>query len=109
MFVSKICGEAQPYLSEMMKDPFGNYLFQKIADKVDENGRTDLVNQVRSRPKGVACSLFVQLRYDRGHRYVFSLFVRLRCDEYHTFCSLLMRAGRGSPLALTLTVWVRVS
>ncbi|CAB1107770.1 unnamed protein product [Ectocarpus sp. CCAP 1310/34] len=46
VFVSKICGEAQPYLSEMMKDPFGNYLFQKIADKVDEDGRTDLVNQV---------------------------------------------------------------
>ncbi|CAM9281125.1 unnamed protein product, partial [Sphacelaria rigidula] len=45
VFVNKICGEAQPYLAEMMKDPFGNYLFQKIADKVDEAGRTELVNK----------------------------------------------------------------
>ncbi|CAM9985011.1 unnamed protein product, partial [Laminaria digitata] len=46
VFVEKICGEAQPYLADMMKDPFGNYLFQKIVDKVDEEGRTDLVNRV---------------------------------------------------------------
>ena len=48
MFVAKICGEAQPYLAEMMKDPFGNYLFQKIVDHVDEAARTNLVTQVRS-------------------------------------------------------------
>eukprot|EP00752_Nemacystus_decipiens_P010475 g9333.t1 len=46
MFVAKICGEAKPYLPEMMKDPFGNYLFQKIVDHVDEAARTDLVKQV---------------------------------------------------------------
>lgn len=45
-FVAKICGEAQPHLAEMMKDPFGNYLFQKIVDHVDEAARTDLVAQV---------------------------------------------------------------
>lgn len=46
--MAKICGEAQPYLGEMMKDPFGNYLFQKIVDNVDEAARTDLVTQVRA-------------------------------------------------------------
>lgn len=44
--MAKICDEAQPYLQEMMKDPFGNYLFQKIVDNVDEPTRTDLVTQV---------------------------------------------------------------
>jgi len=46
-FAAKICGESQPYLCEMMKDPFGNYLFQKIVEKLDEAARTDLVSQVR--------------------------------------------------------------
>lgn len=30
----------------VLQDPFGNYLFQKIAEKVDENGRTELINKV---------------------------------------------------------------
>lgn len=34
------------FLSFPPQDPFGNYLFQKIADKVDEAGRAELVNKV---------------------------------------------------------------
>ena len=37
---------ALEHRNKLQQDPFGNYLFQKIADKVDEAGRAELVKKV---------------------------------------------------------------
>jgi Pumilio-family RNA binding repeat len=51
-----ILSEVQPYLSDLMTDPFGNYLFQKLLDHVPPATRADIISSVAHRlvPSGVS-------------------------------------------------------
>ena len=39
--------DLRPYMAEMMTDPFGNYLFQKILDKSIESQRSAILSYVK--------------------------------------------------------------
>ena len=49
MAATMILNEGLPFWSEAMVDPFGNYLFQKILEKITPEERTMLVKTVSSR------------------------------------------------------------
>jgi Pumilio-family RNA binding repeat len=51
-----ILSEVQPYLGDLMTDPFGNYLFQKLLDHVPPATRADIISSVAHRlvPSGVS-------------------------------------------------------
>mmetsp|Transcript_9482 Transcript_9482/g.10807 ORF Transcript_9482/g.10807 Transcript_9482/m.10807 type:complete len:475 (+) Transcript_9482:1-1425(+) len=45
---TQILEEVQPRLVQLMMDPFGNYLFQKLLEHVTPVQRMDMLNQVRN-------------------------------------------------------------
>jgi len=52
-----ILNEGLPFLAEAMTDPFGNYLFQKILEKVNEEERLKLISTVSPRLVNAALNL----------------------------------------------------
>jgi len=54
---SSILREGLPFLAETMIDPFGNYLFQKILEKVTKEERLELVKTVSPRLVNAALNL----------------------------------------------------
>ena len=54
---SAILNEGLPFLGEAMTDPFGNYLFQKILEKVSQEDRLLLIKSVAPRLVNAALNL----------------------------------------------------
>lgn len=52
-----ILQEGLPFLAEAMTDPFGNYLFQKILEKVNSEERLKLISTVSARLVNAALNL----------------------------------------------------
>ena len=44
--VDIILNESEPYLTDMMVEPFGNYLFQKFLENVTEEWKTRILAKV---------------------------------------------------------------
>ena len=48
VMLAVVVSEVMPYLDELMIDPFGNYLFQKIIDFVSDEIKTEIVTKIAS-------------------------------------------------------------
>ena len=53
--VDIILSESEPYLTQMMVEPFGNYLFQKFLENVTEEWKTRILDKVRVRACARKC------------------------------------------------------
>ena len=55
--VDIILNESEPYLTQMMVEPFGNYLFQKFLENVTEEWKTRILDKV------CVCDVYIQRNF----------------------------------------------
>ncbi|OQR87640.1 hypothetical protein ACHHYP_08412 [Achlya hypogyna] len=85
--------EALPHLVDMMVDPFGNYLFQKLLERVADDQRLEIVKRVS--PHLVAAAL--NLHGTRSVQKVVEV-----CATDRTLATIIVKALRGDAVRLCI-------